>query len=91
MAVKLLKLVSGEELIADVEEYSDGFELKKPVQVAMTPEGVAFVPFMPLAEETENGNLKVLLLKEHIMVQKTPVKELANGYSARFGTGLVLP
>lgn len=94
MAVKLLKLVSGEEIIADVEkDASDArfLVLRKPVQVALAPNGVGFAPFIPLSAETASGDPEFTINESNVMVETTPIKELANEYNARFGSGLVLP
>jgi hypothetical protein len=94
MAVKLLKLASGEEIIADVETDPSDVQfvnLRKPVQVGLSPNGVGFAPFMPLSDEAANGSGNFEIRESCIMIEATPLKELLNEYNARFGSGLVLP
>src|SRR5574337_929603 len=56
LMIKMLKLVSGEELIADIKNLDDSRNdliITEPFQFGMGQEGIVMVPFMPLADTEE--------------------------------------
>jgi hypothetical protein len=48
MAVMLLKLLSGEDIVADVEITDEAYLLKKSIRLVLTPEGILSAPLGPL-------------------------------------------
>ena len=82
--VSLIKLVSGEEVIADIKESQGGLELKSPAALMLTQEGLAMIPFVPYAE----GNITIK--QESVMFVAKPINELLNTYNQKYGSGLVL-
>ena len=84
MGINLLKLVSGEEIVTEVVNY-DGrdYEIKEPIVLYMTQEGVGVVPFMPFAETRE-----MLIPSEHVMIYTHPNEDVENMYRQRFGSGI---
>ena len=82
--IKLLKLVTGEEVIADVEEVDISYLLKKPVRIGLTPEGAATVPLSPFADCKE-----VTIAKAHVLFTADPEEECRNAYNAHYGSGIV--
>lgn len=90
--IKILKLVTGEELIATVKETDGGLLLDKPCILQMVPSRadpqqpqMALIPYAAYTEDhsvtVSNGN---------IIWSETPVKELYNQYNSVFGNGLVV-
>jgi len=71
--VKLIKLVTGEELLASVTDYEKTMMLEKPYVMVMGPEGAGIMPWIPYAE-TDNVEIDkdkiivVLELKEQVKI-----------------------
>ena len=103
MNVKIMRLLSGEELIAEIIDDAgdtNKIVIKNPLRVMIIPTKstpqqptVGFAPWMEFAD----GN-KFELDKSHIMCIMNPVKEFVNQYNQTFGgiitpnkTGIILP
>jgi hypothetical protein len=83
--VKIVKLISGEELIGEYDE--EKTIITNPVvMIPVNNEKIAFSPWMPYADD------KTFTLKEdQLLVIANPSKTIANEYSRAFGSGLVVP
>jgi len=86
-----LKLVTGEELVAEViAEGEDFIEIKNPVAVVMQrrQEGptLGFLPWMQAA----NGPTFVIN-KSKIVCESEVAEEVRNGYNQIFGAGIMVP
>lgn len=91
MAVKCVRLTTGEEIIATVKETERGWELEKPANIFMQPDGkgnvrVALMPLFPYAEVPE-----FVFPKTAIVTSFNPSTALYNEYSRIFGSGLLIP
>ena len=85
MNVKIVKLISGEELIGEYDEKIN--TINNPVvMIPVNKEKIAFSPWMPYTED----NI-FQLNEEHVMVVCNPSKIITNEYSRAFGSGLVIP
>jgi hypothetical protein len=87
--VYVIRLVSGEEIIADFEQIGDTFIAKNPAIILMgqTPQGmsIGLIPFMPFVEDKIHFRADALTI--------APCKasvEMYNNYSKMFGTGITL-
>jgi hypothetical protein len=86
--IKVFKMISGEELIAEVLDTSgsDAYELKSPatiiVQQTEQGVGVGLAPYMPYV----TGN--VYLNKSSVASHGTPEIKMENEYSRIFGSGI---
>lgn len=84
MTTKCFKLVSGEELLANVvDEDAFQFTLSNPAQIAIQPKedgklGMVIAQFMPYSE----GNITVF--KSAIIVVGTPAEGLVAEYNSKF-------
>lgn len=84
--IKLLKIITGEEIIAEVTELLDNkISLKSPISIGMAPNGVAMMEFCPFIKEKQ-----IVLDKKHIIFDGTPDVEILNAYNSRFGSGIVV-
>ena len=85
MNIKIIRIVSGEELIGDWND-----ETKTITQpVVMVPLGkdqLGFQPWIPYSEEEE-----MTFKEQHIVVVLTPDNKLQNEYNRVFGSGLIVP
>ena len=91
--LKLVRLFTGEDVLADVVETNDKFvRVKDPVRVIVVPNkttteqaGVGFAAFSNWTKDTE-----FVLNKSLILATMTPVEEFTSNYSAAF-SGVILP
>lgn len=83
--IRILKLVTGDDVIADVEKKENELILKNPQAILATPEGIGLMPLMPFSNEKEYAiNLK------NIIFDLEPEEELKNSYNSKFGSGIVI-
>ena len=90
--IEIIKLTTGEELIADVDHSSSKITLSNPCQLQMVPSksdpSQPMMGMFPYAPYTEHHAIKVNI--EHVVWTATPVKELYNQYNSAFGSGIQL-
>lgn len=90
MSVKVCKLVSGEDIIADVRIYDDYYGLTNPAQIVIQQTedgkvGAAFAPFAPYAKDG-----KIRIFKHAIAGEMEIDVKLENEYNRIFGSGIML-
>jgi hypothetical protein len=87
--VKLLRITTGEEVVAElVSETDDTVTLKNGLVVLPTNTGVGFAPW---ATVIDPDNPDITLSKQHI-VYVVPVQEdVAKRYNEMFGSKLIKP
>ena len=88
--VKVLKLVSGEEVVSKVTDEGYHVTLLKPVKFVMVPVsqtqmGFEMHPFVMLSKDDE-----VELPKEFIMTMCSAIDEIAKSYNSQF-SDIVVP
>jgi len=91
-----IKLVTGEEIIADVSFTEDGrFNLTNSVQLRLMPPqrpgaepGMGFAPFPPLAKQGKD--VTTLVEPIHIVYTYTPDDVIIDNYRATF-SGILTP
>lgn len=103
--IKLLKLLSGENILAEiVSESEKSVRIKYPARVSLIPPKssmqydakaapqIGFGPWLEFTEDTEFS-----LDKMHIVIMMNPVKEFVANYESMFSkiiqpnSGLILP
>jgi hypothetical protein len=81
MGVKGFKLITGDEIMGDVtNETGEYVQLKNPVALAMAREGLALIPWLPIADRPE-----CVINTRNIIVSYVPQKELINHYKQQTG------
>ena len=90
--IRIIKLVTGEELLGDVTDQGLTYSIKNAVIVALVPSranpqqpSVGLAPWMPYAE-----NDPVVIPKQHVVYDAKPIKEMVNNYNSIFG-GIITP
>jgi len=83
--VKIVKLVSGEELIGEFNEETN-IIINPVVMIPVSDKSIGFSPWLPYSED-KSFNLK----EEHIQIVATPSKVITNEYNKAFGSGIVIP
>jgi hypothetical protein len=88
MNIQVVGLVTGEQLIAKVEEKENGLLLKNAAILLPAGKGeLGMAPWIPYCE-TDNG----VLVKTNTIAWSVSAKtDLANHYNTAFGNGLVVP
>ena len=95
MEILALKLITGEEVLGEIESQSETeFVLCNPVGIAVVrgPDGkpnVGFAPF-PIHAEQKTGST-IALAKKNVVYSYVPAQDFINHYSQIFGSGIVLP
>jgi len=87
--VKLIRIITGEEIIAEVvSETDDTITVQNALVVLPTNTGVGFAPW---ATVIDKENPEIVVSRNHI-VYIVPVQEdVANRYNEMFGSKLVMP
>lgn len=95
MNIQILKLINGEEVLAEIESESETeFVLCNPVGVAVVrgsngQPNVGLAPF-PLHSEQKSGKT-IAIKKRSVVYSYVPDEEFVNNYNQIFGSGIVLP
>jgi hypothetical protein len=90
--IKCLKLISGDEVIADIDEGIEGLViLRKPLQIMMIPNqnnqfGIGLAPFCPYAKDD-----MIPLRSGAVLSIFDPETGMLNEYNTRCGSGIVVP
>jgi len=86
--VKLLGLVTGEQLIAKiVDDVSSKWKIKNAVILMPMGEGkLGFAQWLPYAD-----NDALFINSDKIIFESVPQTDLLNKYNEAFGSGLVVP
>ena len=85
MNVKIIRLISGEELIGDWNKETSTI-ISPVVMIPVAKDQLGFQPWVPYSEEEE-----MVLKEQHIVVVLTPDNKLQNEYNKIYGSGLVVP
>jgi hypothetical protein len=93
--IKILKLVTGEELLGDVDEIANQLnQIKclKPCILQLVPSrnnpeqlGMALVPYAAYVKDHT-----IMIDKNSVVWEQEPVDEVRNQYNSIFGNGIVL-
>jgi hypothetical protein len=95
MEVIALKLVTGEDVLGELESQSESeFVICNPVGIAVVrgqngQPSVGFSPF-PIHGEQATGTT-IALAKKHVVYYYTPAEDFISNYNQIFGSGIVLP
>ena len=84
MNIKVLRLVTAEELIGEWDQEKSSI-INPVVMVPVSKDKIGFQPWITLSDEEE-----ISLKDQHIMAIVTPDIKLQNEYNRVFGSGLIL-
>ena len=85
MNIKVLRLVTAEELIGEWDQEKSSI-INPVVMVPVSKDKIGFQPWITLSDDDE-----IVLKDQHIMAIVTPDIKLQNEYNRVFGSGLVVP
>ena len=83
MTVKLIRMWSGEDVIADiVEETTDTILITDPIVAVPSPQqgNIAFAPWSPLLQKD-----KIEVTKKYVVYEGNPQEEIIEQYNTMFG------
>ena len=90
--IKVLKLVTGEEIIGSVDINVDFHILKDPCVLTMVSSrtnpqqpAMAMIPYAPYVKDN-----RVKISNQFVIWCEEPIKDLYNQYNSVFGTGIVV-
>lgn len=87
MDIKVLKLITGEDIITQIKkEEKDYYLIVKPQKFIMTPDGIGSMPMIPISKDEEYK-----LEKQHVIFKCEAEDEIRNVYSSKYGSGVILP
>lgn len=95
MEVIGLKLITGEDLLGEVESQSETeYVFLNPVGISIVrgPDGqpnVGFTPFPMHAEQKKGAT--VTIGKKHVVYDYVPAEDFISNYNQIFGTGIITP
>ena len=95
MVIIVLKLITGEEVLGEVQSQTETeWILENPVGIAVVrgqngQPNVGFAPF-PIHAAQKPGSI-VCLLKKHVIYSYVPAEDFITNYNQIFGSGIVLP
>lgn len=86
--VKIVRLLSGEEIIGNITEVDGGYQIKDPTILIPTPEGkLMFAKWMPYADTSKGVMLEI----KNVMFVINAQKELEDHFTTVVVNGLVVP
>ena len=85
MNIKIVRLISGEELIGEWND-KQNIITSPVIMVPVSKDQIGFQPWMPLSEDED-----IQLKEQHILTVVSPEAKLQNEYSRVCGSGLILP
>ena len=94
MEVIALKLITGEDVLGELESQSESeFVICNPVGIAVVrgqngQPSVGFSPFPIHGEDVSNKT--IALAKKHVVYYYTPAEDFISNYNQIFGSGIVL-
>jgi len=95
MDIIVLKLITGEEVLGEVQSSTETeWIIENPVGIAVVrgqngQPNVGFAPF-PIHAPQVKGSI-ISLLKKHVVYHYTPAEDFITNYKQIFGAGIVLP
>ena len=87
--VKLIRMISGEEIVAEVVDFSNGILTVKNALVVIPQQGQ--VGFMPWATVIDPERPEIGLDMKHVIYSVAVAPQVIEQYAKIFGTNIVLP
>lgn len=82
--IKLLMLVTGDHVVANVERSGDTYVLNKPHKLVMAREGLGSMPLCPFAKSEIYE-----IASAHVVWEAEPEDEIRNSYAGATGSIVV--
>ena len=96
MSIQVLKLVTGEEVLGDIERLSpiSDYKVQNPVGISIVrgkdgQPNIGFSPFPLHAEQTKDSTIDIPSIS--VVYCYEPAQDFIDNYNQVFGSGIVLP
>lgn len=95
MEIKAFKLITGEDILGEVEAESETeFVLVNPVGIAVVRDktgqpNIGFAPF-PIHAEQKSG-ATIAISKKNVVYSYKPAEDFITNYDSIFGSGIIVP
>ena len=87
--VKLIRVITGEEIIAELVDWSDGMiTVKNGLVVLPNAQGVGFAPW---ATVIDKDNPDITMSMRHVVYVVATQEDVAKKYNEMFGSKIVTP
>lgn len=80
--IKYVRLTTGENVIAEVEEQGDKIKLTNPIIAVPNGDNLGFVPFVTLGSKDIDS---VVIKDEHVLFIAEPASEIKDHFATTFG------
>lgn len=92
MEIKLLRLVTGEDVLAEIVDSGDvAYQIRNPLIVYIRPTETG-VPSVGLSQWIPYSADKEFTIKnDRVVVESNPAEDLRNQYDRVFGAGIIMP
>lgn len=92
MEIKLLRLVTGEDVLAEIVDAGDiAYKIRNPLIVYIRPTETG-VPSVGLSQWIPYSADKEFTIKnERVVVESNPAEDLRSQYDRVFGAGIIMP
>ena len=90
MNIKVVKLVTGEDVICEYKEKDENYVIMEDPVIIMTvptEEGIGISMALPWGMISDKREFEIR--KDHIIYEIDPPEELSNQYSSQFGSGII--
>lgn len=82
--IKIVRLVTGDDVISEVERKGDVVVLKKPHRLLFSKEGLASMPLCPFSRDKDYE-----ISSSNVLFECEPEEEIRNSYAQQVGSILV--
>lgn len=94
MTIKVLKLITGEEVLGDAEITLGEWYVKNPVAISIVrgkdgQPNVGLAPFPLHAPQTKDANIAIPI--SSVVYSYVPAEDFITNYNQIFGAGIILP
>lgn len=86
MSIKLIKLVTGEEIVTELSKVENGYEMSNPARIVLSEEGLGLASVSMFSKEAK----KITIDSRHVIWVLDPEDNIANAYNSQFGSGIIL-
>ena len=92
MEIKLLRLVTGEDVLAEIVDHGDiAYHIRNPLIVFIRPTETG-VPSVGLSQWIPYSADKEFTIKnDRVVVESNPAEDLRSQYDRVFGSGIIMP
>lgn len=83
--IKIVRLITGDDVIADVSKKGDSVTLKQPHRLVLTQDGLGSIPLCPFAK---NSEYEISL--HNVLFEAEPEPQIRDSYASQVGA-IVVP